>query len=56
MEQLPVSLELEQFNKLFEMFRENYEKCSGLISNGIEKETSDCEMVIFMDCVVSIIT
>lgn len=36
---------LQDFNATFEKFREVYEECSTLISNGIELETTDENMV-----------
>lgn len=36
---------LQDFNATFEKFRDVYEECSTLISNGIELETTDENMV-----------
>lgn len=34
-----------EFNETYEKFRKTYEECSGLISNGIDLETVDPDMV-----------
>lgn len=37
--------ELLEFNETYEKFRKSYEECLMLISNGIDLETVDSEMV-----------